>query len=63
LNIESFEQVESIPKIGDLWLPIVAVSPFHKIRFFSLRIDVLFAVGDKEVRIEHFGVIYILASL
>jgi hypothetical protein len=56
LNIESFEEVESIPKIGDLWLPIATVSPFHKITSFFLGINVLFVVGDKVIRIEHYGV-------
>jgi len=56
LNIESFENIELIPRVGDLWLLVVAVSSFHKIRFFLLRIDALFVVGNKMVRIEHFGV-------
>jgi hypothetical protein len=36
-----------------LWLSIVAVSPFHLIRFFFLGIETLFAIGDKVVKIEH----------
>jgi hypothetical protein len=53
LNIESFEEVESVPRIGDLWLPVAAISPSHQVRFFFLGVDALFVVGDKMVRIEH----------
>ncbi len=56
MNIESFEEVESLPKVADLWLPIATIPPSHKIIFFLPRIDVLFVVGDKVVRIEHYGV-------
>lgn len=56
LNIESFEEVESVPKVADLWLPIAAISPSHIIILLLLGIDVLFVVGDKVVRIEHYGV-------
>jgi hypothetical protein len=29
LNIESFEEVESVPRVRDLWLPVAAISPSH----------------------------------
>jgi hypothetical protein len=47
------ENVETIPRVGDLWLPLVVVSPHHKVRFFFPRIDVLFDVWDKVVIVEH----------
>jgi hypothetical protein len=53
LNIEIIEEVDLVPRVGDLWLPIVAVSPSNQVRFFFLRIHNLFDVGDKLVRIEH----------
>jgi hypothetical protein len=56
LNIELVEEVESIPKVGDLWLFIATVSPSHRIRFFLVGINALFVVGHKVVKIEHFGV-------
>jgi hypothetical protein len=56
LNIESFEEIESIPKVADLWLPIVEVSPSHMITLFLPKIDGIFAIGDKMVRLEHSGV-------
>ncbi len=36
-----------------MWIPIAANSPFHSVRFFIPRIDMLFVVGDKIVEIEH----------
>jgi hypothetical protein len=53
LTIEVFEGVDSIPRVGDLWIPIATSSPFHRVRFFILGIDVLFVIGDKIIRIEH----------
>ncbi len=53
LTIELHENVEVVLRVGDLWLPMVAVSPHHKVRFFFPRIDVLFDVGDKVVKVEH----------
>jgi hypothetical protein len=50
LNIEIFEEVDSLPRIGDLLLPIIIVSPSHQVKFFFLRIDTLFVVSDKVVR-------------
>jgi hypothetical protein len=56
LNIEIFEEVNSIPRVGDLWLSIAVVSSSHQVRFFFPGIDTLFVVGDKVVKIEHSGV-------
>jgi len=32
LNIEIFKEVDSIPRVGDLWLSIATVSSSHRIR-------------------------------
>jgi hypothetical protein len=55
LTIEVFEGANSIPRVGDLWILIITSSPFHRVRFFIIGIDVLFAIGDKIIRIEHSG--------
>jgi hypothetical protein len=55
LTIEVFEEVDSIPRVGNMWVPMAASSPSHCVKFFILKIDVLFVVGDKILRIEHFG--------
>jgi hypothetical protein len=55
LTIEVFEGANSIPKVGDLWIAIATSSPFQCVRFFILGIDVLFAISDKIIRIEHLG--------
>ncbi len=53
MNIESHENVEVVPKVGYLWLFVAIVSPHHQIRFFFLGLDVLSAIGDKVVKVEH----------
>jgi hypothetical protein len=35
---------------------VSTMSPHHQARFFFPRIDVLFVVEDKVVKVEHFGV-------
>ncbi len=53
LNIEIFEEIDLVPRVWDLWLPIVAISPFNQVKFFFPIIHNLFDVGDKVVKIEH----------
>jgi hypothetical protein len=38
LNIESCEEVESVPRVGDLWLLVAAISLSHQVRFFFPRV-------------------------
>jgi hypothetical protein len=47
-----FEEVDSLPRVGDMWIPMATSSPFHCVRFFIPRIDVLFVVGDKIIKID-----------
>jgi hypothetical protein len=53
LNIELHQKVEAIPKVRDLWLPTTILSPHWGMRFFFIRIDKLFIIMDKVIRIEH----------
>jgi hypothetical protein len=53
LTIELHENVEIMPRVRDLRLPMAFVSPHHKVKFFFPRIEVLFVVKDKVVRIKH----------
>jgi hypothetical protein len=55
LIIDVFEKIYSIPRVGDLWIPIITSSPFHHARFFILGIDVLFGISDKIIRTKHSG--------
>jgi hypothetical protein len=45
-----------VPKVGDLWILVFIVCPHHLIRLFLPRIDNLFIVGNKVVRVEHLGI-------
>lgn len=56
LSIELHEQVEAIPRVGDLWVPVATMFPHHQVRFFLPSIDKLFASGDKVIKVEHAGV-------
>jgi hypothetical protein len=53
LTIEFHENVEIVSRVRDLWLLVASVSPHHIVRVFFPRIDVLFATGDKVVKVEH----------
>jgi hypothetical protein len=44
---------ETILKIRDIWIPVIIISPHHKVRFFFPKIDKLFIVEDKVVKVEH----------
>ncbi len=46
LTIKVFEKVNSIPRVGDMWILMATSSPFHCVRFFISKIDVLFVVGE-----------------
>jgi hypothetical protein len=39
-NCLNIENIETVPKVGDLWLPIATMSPHHLDRFFFPQIDV-----------------------
>jgi hypothetical protein len=52
LTIEVFEEVDSIPKVRDLWILVVAIT-YSLCEVLHFEINVLFVVGDKIVRIEH----------
>jgi hypothetical protein len=53
LSIELHEQVEAIPRVGDLWILVATMSLHHQVRFFLPSIVKLFGSGDKVIRVEH----------
>jgi hypothetical protein len=53
LNLHKINEV--VPKVGELWIHVVVISPHHKVRFFFLGIDELFVVGNKVVWVKHIG--------
>jgi hypothetical protein len=55
VNLEFAERQSSIPKVGDVWIPISEISPNHFIRLYVPGVEDLFAEGDRLVRIEHNG--------
>lgn len=56
MSIELHEQVEAVPKVGDLWVHAIVAFLHHQIRFFLPSIDMLFASGNRVVKIEHSSV-------
>jgi hypothetical protein len=49
------ERQHSVPRIGDIWIPRLAVSPNHFVRLYILGVEDLFQVGDQLLRVEHSG--------
>ncbi len=42
-----------MPRLGDIWIPKLAVSPNHFVRLYILGVEDLFQVGDRLFRVEH----------
>lgn len=53
LNIESHKRNETILQIRYIWIFVIVISPHHKVRFFFPKIDELFIVEDKVIKVEH----------
>ncbi len=49
------ERQRSVPRIGDIWIPKLAMSPNHFVRLYVLGVEDLFQVGDCLLRVEHSG--------
>ncbi len=51
----SAEEVHSIPRVGDIWVPISMPTANHFPRIYIPGVEDLFQTGDRVVRIEHGG--------
>ncbi len=51
----SAEEVHSIPRVGDIWVPISMPTANHFPRIYIPGVEDLFQTGDCVVRIEHGG--------
>jgi hypothetical protein len=49
------ERQNSVPRLGDIWVPKLAVSPNHFVKLYILGVEDLFQVGDRLLRVEHSG--------
>jgi len=49
------ERLRSAPRIGDIWIPKLVVSPNHFVRLYILGVENLFQVGDHLLKVEHSG--------
>jgi hypothetical protein len=49
------ERQSSVPRLGDIWVPKLAVSPNHFVKLYILGVEDLFQVGDRLLRVEHNG--------
>jgi hypothetical protein len=44
-----------VPRLGDIWVPKLVVSPNHFVRLYIPDVEDLFQVGDRLLRVEHSG--------
>ncbi len=51
----STEEVRSIPRVGDIWVPISMPTANHFPRIYIPGVEDLFQTGDRVLRIEHGG--------
>jgi hypothetical protein len=51
----SAERHDSIPRLGDIWIPRSAESPNHFVRLYIHEVEDLLQEGDRVLRVEHNG--------
>jgi hypothetical protein len=44
-----------VPRLGDIWIPKLVISPNHFVRLYIPGVEDLFQVGDRLLRVEHSG--------
>jgi hypothetical protein len=44
-----------VPRLGDIWVPKIVVSPNHFVRLYIPGVEDLFQEGDHLLRVEHGG--------
>ncbi len=44
-----------MPRLGDVWVPKLAMSPNHFIRLYIPSVEDLFQTGDRLLKVEHTG--------
>jgi hypothetical protein len=44
-----------VPRLGDVWVPKLAMLPNHFIRLYIPGVEDLFQTGDRLLRVEHSG--------
>ncbi len=49
------ERQRSVPRLGDIWIPKLVISPNHFVRLYIPGVEDLFQVGDRLLRVEHSG--------
>jgi hypothetical protein len=49
------ERQSSTPRIRNIWIPWLFVSPNHFVRFYIPGVEELFQIGDHVFRVEHIG--------
>jgi hypothetical protein len=47
------EMQSNVLRLGDIWVPKLAVSPNHFVRLYIPDVEDLFQVGDRLLRVEH----------
>jgi len=49
------EKIKSIPRVGNLWIPLDITIPRCYVQFYMLEIDDRIKIGDRFLRISHIG--------
>jgi hypothetical protein len=49
------EKHNSTPRIGDIWIPRLFVSPNHFVRLYIHGVEDLFQNGDHVIKVDHMG--------
>jgi len=55
ISISIPERHNKTPRIGDIWIPRLCISPNHFVKLYIHGVEDLFQIGNQVVRVEHLG--------
>jgi hypothetical protein len=51
--IPTFEDRKFVPKLGDIWILVAVRYEQHFVKFYILRMEEMFGIGDIFIRVKH----------
>jgi hypothetical protein len=54
-EILSFENGKPTPRLGEIWIPTVAIIEQHYIKFYILDMQKMFSERDKVIKVDRMG--------
>jgi hypothetical protein len=61
-EIPSFENGYHVPKLINIWIPLLDLTKQRYIRFYVSSMERLFRKGDRIIKVKHFGTIFKMSN-